>query len=128
MQTSSPMKRFFAYFLDAIVMGLILLIFMVMGAATESVGLILLSVVISWGVQMFFWTKGTSVGKSMLKMSVVNKDTGEKLGFIHMLIREIIGKFISGLILSLGYIWILIDNDKQGWHDKFVSSIVVDVK
>ena len=104
MQISSPMKRFFAYLLDAVLMGLILL-----------------SVVISWGVQIFFWTKGTSLGKHILKMRVVNKDTEEKVGFIHMLIREIIGKIISGFILYLGYIWILIDNDK------FINSIVVDV-
>jgi len=40
--------------------------------------------------------------------------------------RELIGKYISGFILCLGYIWILIDADSQGWHDKFVGSIVVD--
>lgn len=43
-----------------------------------------------------------------------------------MLIREWIGKAISGLLLSLGFLWILFDRDKQGWHDKLMSTYVVE--
>jgi uncharacterized RDD family membrane protein YckC len=34
---------------------------------------------------------------------------------------------ISGLILDLGYLWILIDENKQGWHDKIADTYVVRV-
>ncbi len=41
-----------------------------------------------------------------------------------MLFRELIGKIISYMIFCLGFIWILIDKDSQGWHDKLIGSIV----
>lgn len=56
----------------------------------------------------------------------VIKEDGTGAGFFRMLIRESIGKAISGLIFSLGYLWILFDRDKQGWHDKLVSTYVVE--
>jgi len=32
---------------------------------------------------------------------------------------------ISGVVLFLGYLWILIDKKKQGWHDKIARTYVV---
>jgi uncharacterized RDD family membrane protein YckC len=75
-----------------------------------------------------YWKNGQSFGKCRMKITVVNKDTGEKISFGYMFLRETVGKAISGLIFSLGYIFILIDRDKQGFHDKFVGSIVVKDK
>ena len=43
-----------------------------------------------------------------------------------MLGREWIGKWISGLIFLLGYVWILIDKENQGWHDKILATYVVE--
>ena len=45
-------------------------------------------------------------------------------GFMTMLLREWIEKWISGLILLLGFLWILFDKDHQGWHDKLMSTYV----
>jgi len=42
-----------------------------------------------------------------------------------MLVRETIGKLISGLVFSLGYLWLLWDKDRQTWHDKLVSTVVM---
>jgi uncharacterized RDD family membrane protein YckC len=80
---------------------------------------------IYFGVQVFFWTKSTSIGKRILRMYVVNKDTEERVGFFWMLLRETVGKFLSSLVCSLGFIWILFDDNRQGWHDKIVSSVVI---
>ena len=44
-----------------------------------------------------------------------------------MLIREIIGKSASALVLYLGFIWILFDLNLPGWHDKIARSYVVKV-
>src|SRR5690606_15441256 len=46
-------------------------------------------------------------------------------GFLTMLFREWIGKWISGLIFGLGFLWILFDRDNQGWHAKIASTYVV---
>jgi len=43
-----------------------------------------------------------------------------------MLVREWVGKLISGMVLSLGYLWILLDRDRQRWHDKLVSTYVIE--
>ena len=49
------------------------------------------------------------------------------IGFGTTLLREIIGKIISSIIILLGYIWILFDGQRQGWHDKIASTYVVKV-
>ena len=46
-------------------------------------------------------------------------------GFGSMLLRQWIGKRISSLVLGLGFIWILLDPDRQGWHDKLMTTYVV---
>jgi hypothetical protein len=33
--------------------------------------------------------------------------------------------FISGQICGLGYLWALWDKQRQTWHDKVISSVVV---
>ena len=58
-------------------------------------------------------------------MRVVKED-GRAAGFFAMLIRESIGKTISGMALSLGFLWILFDQDNQGWHDKLMNTYVVE--
>ena len=42
-------------------------------------------------------------------------------------LREILGKFISGFILLLGYFWVGWDRRKQRWHDKLAYTFVVKV-
>jgi len=76
-----------------------------------------------WAIRLF--AKGTTPGKKLLSMRVI-KEGGEGAGFGLMLVREVIGKAISGLIFCLGYLWILFDRDRQGWHDKLVSTYVVE--
>lgn len=76
-----------------------------------------------WAFVLF--ARGTTPGKKLLGMRVVKED-GSNAGFFTMLTREWIGKPISGLILSLGFLWILFDRDNQGWHDKLMSTYVVE--
>jgi uncharacterized RDD family membrane protein YckC len=58
-------------------------------------------------------------------MRVVKED-GSNTGLLTMLIREGIANPMSGLILSLGVLWILFDWDNQGWQDKLMSTYVVE--
>jgi len=46
------------------------------------------------------------------------------VGFSRGLLRWA-GMEISGVVLFLGYLWILIDKKKQGWHDKIAGTYVV---
>jgi uncharacterized RDD family membrane protein YckC len=53
------------------------------------------------------------------------RTSGKPAGFFIMLVRETIGKFISELIFSLGYLWLLWDQDRQTWHDKVVGTLIM---
>jgi uncharacterized RDD family membrane protein YckC len=86
-------------------------------------GIVLFVAYVIWAFMLF--AKGMTPGKKLLGMRVIKED-GTSAGFFTMLIREWIGKAISGLILSLGFLWILFDRDKQGWHDKLMSTYVVE--
>lgn len=79
-------------------------------------------------VQIYFYTKSKTIGKSLLKIEVVSSKNGEPIGFGLMLLREWFAKKAVGSILWLGYIWILIDDKNRGWHDKIMDTYVVDVK
>jgi uncharacterized RDD family membrane protein YckC len=70
------------------------------------------------------YSRGTTPGKNVLGMEVLDGE-GDPAGFWHMIAREWLAKPISGLIFGLGYFWILIDNERQGWHDKLCGTHVV---
>jgi uncharacterized RDD family membrane protein YckC len=115
---SSPGKRFGAYVLDLVIpFAAVLLVFFVGGAlamgggesgggAGMLLGFLLFAGYVVWALTLF--ARGTTPGKRALGMYVV-KETGQRAGFGTMLFREWIGKWISGLILMLGFLWILFD-------------------
>ena len=130
---ASPGKRLGAFVLDLVipVAALILIVAVAgIGGATETeagagigaiIGPLLLLAYIIWALVLF--ARGTTPGKKALGMRVIKED-GTPAGFMTMLLREWIGKWISGLILLLGFLWILFDKDHQGWHDKLMSTYV----
>lgn len=71
------------------------------------------------------WVKfaGTP-GKRILKLKILDADTGEHLTTGKAIIRYV-GYIISSLVLLLGLIWVAFDKKKQGWHDKMANSVVV---
>ena len=70
-------------------------------------------------------SKGMTVGKWLLGLQVVNKFNGGNPGIFKMLVREIVGKFISTIFLSLGFFWAIWDKDSQAWHDKIAGTVVI---
>lgn len=131
---ASPGQRLGAYLLDVLVPLVALwLTFSLFGMGLASggdlggplggvLGLGLLIAYVVWAMMLF--ARGTTPGKRLLGMRVIRED-GSTAGFGTMLIREWIGKAISGMVFSLGLLWILFDDDNQGWHDKLVSTYVV---
>ncbi|MER3483164.1 MAG: RDD family protein [Meiothermus sp.] len=68
--------------------------------------------------------RGATVGKRMMGIQVVGQD-GRYISLRRSFLREVIGKWVSGLVFSLGYLWAVWDKDKQAWHDKIASTYVV---
>ena len=130
---ATPGKRLAAFLLDVAIPGTVILFLVLAVAIIPSeleigiVGILLMASL--WCayaiVSLILFASGTTPGKKMLGMQVINED-GSNAGFFTMLFREWIGKYLSGAIMMLGYLWILIDQDNQGWHDKLMRTYVVD--
>jgi uncharacterized RDD family membrane protein YckC len=72
-------------------------------------------------VLLTYFTGGT-LGKKVMGLHVEKSD-GTALGFVDVLYRETVGRFLSG-IACLGYIMILADRDKRGFHDWLCATCV----
>lgn len=78
--------------------------------------------------KMSYWAVGTSFGKSYFQLTVVDQNTMKPLDFKKMFLRQTIGMLVSFSVLNMGFIWIFIDRDRQGWHDKIFNDVVINQK
>lgn len=101
-----------------------------MSAVTSLLGLMIfvVNMVVNLGYSIGFliW-RGATPGKMALGLVVVNTELG-KISFIKAALRETIGRFLAVLVIGLGYLWIIWDEKKQGWHDKIAGTLVVEKK
>lgn len=68
--------------------------------------------------------QGATLGKKFMKIKVVSVSLGKPtLGKI--ILRETLGKWISNIFMYVGNLWVLIDKDRQAWHDKIAKTYVV---
>ncbi len=73
---------------------------------------------------VFFWLLiGQTPGKALLGVRVVGCD-GRKLSFFRALLRYT-GYMLSALPLGAGFFWILIDDRRQGFHDRLAGTCVI---
>lgn len=76
----------------------------------------------------FVWMNGTygaTIGKMVMKLKITRED-GSKIFYSDALLREI-ASYLSTVVLFLGYLNVIWDSKKQGWHDKIAHTIVVKV-
>jgi uncharacterized RDD family membrane protein YckC len=69
--------------------------------------------------------KGTTVGGILCNLRIVRVD-GREVDWATAISRAL-GCFLSLVVAGLGFIWIAIDPDRQGWHDKIAGTAVVRV-
>lgn len=123
--------RFAAWIIDAIIVGLVngfanFILRTFLGFyPLETYGL---SLLIAIGYWVFYqsWA-GQTLGKKALGLKVVDQN-GKTPTQTTFFIREIVGKFVSGIILGIGYLMIIWDSKKQALHDKIASTFVIKVK
>jgi len=95
------------------------------GNTSQFLILLLFNMVINWAYFVVFTGScGQTLGKMALRIKVVRTD-GSDFGYGRALLREVPGKFVSGLILGIGYLMVAFDERKQGLHDKIADSYVV---
>ena len=129
LEIASAGQRLGAFLVDAVISVLV-------GIAGSAIGSVISGDLVATNTlaSIGYWivvlimvaTRGQSPGKMVIGIKIVKTD-GRSIGFGTTLLREIIGKFISSIIILLGYIWILFDGQRQGWHDKIASTYVVKV-
>lgn len=88
----------------------------------------LLQAVILGALFVVMWSNSSATpGKFLLRMRIVDERTGKRPGQKQFIVR-FIGAIIGSLPLMLGFVWIIFDKKKRGWHDKIAGTVVVRVK
>ncbi len=87
------------------------------------------SVLISYGLPpcliLSFWiNKSTTPAKMAVAAAIVDARTGGRPTTKQFVIRYL-AYGLSTLPCFLGYLWIVFDRRKQGWHDKLADTVVV---
>jgi uncharacterized RDD family membrane protein YckC len=76
------------------------------------------------GYFIFFWMlAGQTPGKRFVGIRVVQKN-GERIGF-WLALRRYILYWVSGIPVFLGFLWVLIDDERRGLHDRLSGTYVI---
>ena len=130
--------RFWASVIDSIFVSLIItpLLLVAFGwdyfSSSRLVGYGFLDLIISWGLPtlaiVLFWVyKSASPGKMFFSARIVDAETGRDPSARQCVVRYL-GYFVSAVPLGLGFLWIVFDHRKQGWHDKLAGTVVIRQK
>jgi uncharacterized RDD family membrane protein YckC len=101
-------------------------------AAAASVGLFVLGSVLIGVLAMlyfpFFWARGGQTpGMRAAGIRVVNDRDGSRIGWGTALLR-LVGYWVSGAVFYLGFVWILVDSRRRGWHDLIAGTCVIGAR
>ena len=126
---SGPRAGFFtrlgAALVDGVLLGVVgVVINLIVGqTAGGLVGLVI-------GIAYFGYLEGSAsgqtIGKRALGIRVIDFNTGGPIGFGRAVVRYF-GRIVSFIPCLLGYFWMLWDKERQCWHDKFATDVVVPV-
>jgi uncharacterized RDD family membrane protein YckC len=114
-------SRFFAVFIDGLLMAPFSYGLMLVDPKAPGVGGFLISIIYET-ILLSQWN-GQTVGKKILGIRVTTA-SGGSLDWVKAFIRSI-SKILSTLVFCLGYLWMLWDGESQTWHDKIADTIVV---
>jgi uncharacterized RDD family membrane protein YckC len=84
----------------------------------------LMTVIYSFGYFIFFWSMtGQTVGNAFLGLRIVTTQ-GRRVPIWRAALR-LAGYVISFATLFIGFLWIVVDNRRQGLHDKIAGTYVI---
>ena len=114
--------RFLAAFVDGLILGVLSAVLRgISDSAGEGLGLLTSLAYFSY---LEGSPSGQTIGKRALGIRVIDLGTGGPIGYGRALLRWV-GRFVSSLVILLGYFWMLWDRERQTWHDKMAGSVVV---
>ncbi len=121
-------KRFFAGVIDYIftqVVVFVATVLLIEESETAWLQMFLVSVVFNWfySAGMESSAKQGTVGKILMDIKVVDL-YGRRVSFF-VATNRFFAKYLSALLLFVGYLMILFDAKNQGLHDKIARTLVV---
>ena len=123
--------RFAAFVVDGVVLGATLGLLDAIGVVERGSGnvpvdivQVVLSVVYFVALTAAF---SQTIGKMALGIKVVDAE-GDSPPMTAVLMRETVGKAVSAMVIMVGFIVILFDGKRQGWHDKIAGTFVVKTR
>ena len=131
-------RRLAAVLLDALLLGVLsMFVAFVIGLAGVFVDMytpnrtlplsnliVICTLVFSVAYYVVAWSRtGQTVGKTVLGIKIVGAD-GKPLSGGKALLRYF-GYLVSSIVFALGFIWVLFDRKRQGWHETIAGTYVV---
>lgn len=115
-------RRFGGSLIDGIVLGVVsgILRYAIGNGLGTLLGLVVAAVYFTY----FHGSAGRTPGNAALGITVVGIDDGRPIGYGRALGRWAMS-YVSGIVILIGYLWMLWDPRKQTWHDKVVGSLPV---
>jgi uncharacterized RDD family membrane protein YckC len=94
------------------------------GQAVLTVVVVFMALLMNVGYYVALWMlTGRTLGKGVMGLKVVHV-RGRSISF-GIALRRLIGYYCSAIVLFLGFIWVLVDDDRRGWHDKMAGTCVI---
>lgn len=85
---------------------------------------VILSFLLVNGYLILFWLlAGQTPGKAFMGLRVVSLD-GRPLN-VGQAARRLVGYWLAALPLFAGFLWVLVDDERRGWHDKLARTRVI---
>jgi uncharacterized RDD family membrane protein YckC len=130
---ASTNKRVVAIIIDGIfanILGAILVLLIKMlpvNSLVKTIGEGLITyVAITLGYWVYLTYKhGATPGKKIMGLKVISDGPSPALSFRSVILRETIYRFISAIVLGLGYITVNWNEKRLTWHDRLAGTRVV---
>jgi uncharacterized RDD family membrane protein YckC len=114
-------KRLLAYLIDSLPIVLILFMFSNLNIIIHELAL-LISIIYS------LLTDSSSLqgtfGKKIMRIKVVD-ELGQRITFKKSVLRNLF-KIVSSIPFYLGFIWILFNKKRRGWHDMVAKTYIIE--
>ncbi len=130
--------RFVATFVDGLIIGVATtMINVLVLLLAKLVGMPVLGAVMTYAVQFlciflyygkFYSERGASPGKQLFNLRIEMADTGENPTKMNAFVRETFGKFVSAIILMIGFFMAAFRSDGRALHDLMAGTRVVRIK
>ena len=126
---ASPWRRLVASLVDGLILVPVTLLLMALAGVdwmnTTFLRDLLFNWLPSWAYYVAFTALyGATPGKMLLGIRVVKAD-GRPVDWLTAFMREVVGKTLSTLALSVGYLWAFFHPKRQTWHDLIADTLVV---